>query len=147
MRKIISVVTIIILLVILMTGCNFFKSDEQLIEERIEAFLDAYNSGDLDGVLECLDSRTRTTIESAIGITEAFTGGVEVSDVFGISIGTMSEGDILTVDIQEIKINDERATVEVLASYKDAAAGFSEPAVFTMKKEDRDWYIKNFEDK
>lgn len=139
-------------------ACSPQKSDEELIEARIDEFLTAYNTGDLDAVLNCLDAKTRNAYKSAIGITEALGGAVpnvggilgeiSISDLFGISIGIMSKGDVLMVDIRQINIQDgTTATVDVTMGYKDKLDAFSSEAVFTMLKENGNWYIKNFEDK
>lgn len=163
MHRILAIIVTIIIPITLFTACLFQKSDEELIEARINRFLTAYNTGDLDAVIECLDAKTRNTYKSTMNLVENIGGALlgkvtetkiglnlsdlfDFSDLFGISVGTISEDDILTVDIQEIIIEDEtHATVNVTISYNTNIADLSEDAYFTMLKENGDWYIKNLE--
>ncbi len=136
----------------LLTSCFYFKSDEELIESRIDRFLDAYNSGDMDEVLECLDSKTKNTFKASAAFGNALIGKTgfdyTLSDLFSLSIGVVSEDDILTVsDISISMVSDDKATVDVTLSYKDKLSDIQEKAVFTMVKEDGDWFIKNLENK
>lgn len=155
MRRVVLLLLIFIIVISMFSACDFLvKSDDVLIRTRIDCFLEAYNTGDMDAVLECLDAKTRNTYKSAMGLAEAFggsftgLGGITIKDIFGISVGMSSNGNILTVEIQQINIKDEHnAVVEATMSYTDKIQNFSDEAIFTMLKEDGDWYIKNFEDK
>ena len=55
------------MLIVICSGC-LGKSDEELIRDRMNTFLTAYNSGDLQGVLQCMDAKTRNTYQSALNI-------------------------------------------------------------------------------
>lgn len=44
---ILTIATIITVMTV--AGCNINKTDEELINRRIEAFFEAYNAGDMEG--------------------------------------------------------------------------------------------------
>ena len=149
MKRFMALTCLFIFTLSSLTGCALFKSDKEKIEDRIESFISAYNSGDLGDALDCLDAKTKNAFKSSMALTEALSGmsGFSISDLFSIGIG-ISEGDTLTVDIVDIEIEDERAMVDVIVSYKDSAKELKEEkAFFTMVKEKQEWYIKNFENK
>ncbi len=136
------------------SGCFFEKkSDEDLIRDRINAFLKAYNSGDISAVLDCMDAKTRNEYSAIVNIGSALLGksglgGVSVSDLFALGVGGMSEGDILSVSNEEIELIDsQNARVNVEMSYKDKVSQMNSGAVFTMVKEGDDWFIKDFKEK
>lgn len=109
-------------------------------------FLAAYNSGDMDKVLECLDSKTRNTYTAAMNITGGLIGltgfEVSISDLFGLGVGIMSDGDVLKLEQMDITIqSDTKATVSTTMHYKDYETSYSETVKFTLVKEDGDWYI------
>ncbi len=153
--KIVVTALIIITVAFVLITCFFdFRTDEEKIEDQINNFVTAYNDGDLEKVLDSLDSRTRNALKSTMNITETLLGSkmkVKLSDLFSVSVGLVSgEDDILKVTIDDIDIQDDKATVNVSMTYRDKANDFSDftgEAVFTMVKEDRDWYIRNFKDR
>lgn len=151
-RKFLAVIMALFLCFSLLSACASPKSDKELIESRINSFLKAYNSGDMDAVLECLDAKTKNTYKAAMNIGNVLIGktgfGIKLSDLFGISVGTMSEDDILTISDTTINmVDDTKATVDVTLGYKDKISDTQEKAFFTMIKEDNDWFIKNLESK
>lgn len=151
-RKFLAVITVLLLCVSLLSACTLFKSDEELIESRINSFVKAYNSGDMDEVLKCLDTKTRNACQAAINIGNVFIGktgyGFQLSDLFGLGASALSEEDLLTLsDITINLVDDTEATVDVTMKYDDTKASTQGSAVFTMIKEDDDWFIKNFESK
>lgn len=152
-KKIPAVFILLLLCLSLLSACASSKSDEELIESKIHQFLKAYNSGDIDAVLECLDSKTKNTYKAAMNIGNVFIGkktgyNISLSDLFSLGVGTMSEDDILTISDTTITIvNDTKATVDVTLEYKDKMSDMQEKAFFTMIKEENDWWIKNLENK
>ena len=149
MKKLLALLLAVLLLIFSFSAC-VQKSDEEMIRDRIEAFLKAYNTGDSEGVLECLDAKTRNTFAALSQLSISFGGGMfsgslSLKDMFGIRI---DEEELLSVDIVKINISSETAaTVDVQMSYKNSYQNHSEEAFFTMVKEDGNWFIKNFEDK
>ncbi len=149
LRKIFGLVAIF-LVVFQLSACIFQKSDEEQIVSRIDEFTNAYNDGDLDGVLACLDAKTRKTCESMKNLSESIGGAVlgfsfDLSDLFGISIGFASDDDVLSFDIQEISMEDDKesATVSAQLKYNDRLSENDEFATFYMVKENGEWYIKD----
>lgn len=147
-KKLITILIICLMCFYTMVGCTTTKSDEELIESKINQFFKAYNSGDMDSFLECLDCKTRNTYKSAMNIGNALIGKsgfkIGISDLIGIAVGTMSEEDILTISQINIAIKSEtEATVDVTLAYKTEISDIK----VTMIKEDNDWFIKNLESK
>ena len=142
-------ILVILAFIITLSGCVVGKSDEELINDRIDTFLSAYNSGDYDEVLECFTVKMRNTLKSATGIGDALIGGItgfdiNMSDLFGLGAGILSDGDILTVSDMQITFqNETTANVEIVLKYNINGTDFSETTNFTMSKEKNDWLIKN----
>lgn len=149
--NIISVFLIIILTFTFLSGCvGKQTSDSELIQARIDSFLDAYNSGNMDTVLECMDSKTKNTYKSAMNLTNALIGKtgfkIDLSDIFSLSVGLISDDDLLTFDDIDIKIiSDDSAEVYGTLSYQDKSKinNSSEKVCFIMKKESSDWFIQD----
>ncbi len=137
-------------------SCDLFAekpSDEKLIQKRIDRFLHFFNAGDLEGVLSCMDSKTRKTYQSAINIGEGIAGmlgagNISLSDLFGVSVGLSENDELLSVEIYSIEVEDDAAEVIVMMSYNQTVLGSTvsheENTLFEMKKEDDDWYIRDF---
>lgn len=149
MRLILSVILALSLIVCLCGGCDYFKSDEQLIRERIDDFKFAINAGDMEGAFECLDAKSRSTYEAMLNIGEGLIGGlvgfdISTSDLFALAMGT-SSGDILSMEIQSIEITSETtATVTMSMTMSDDRMDLDESvesAPLEMVKEKGDWYI------
>ncbi len=148
MRKFLSIGALLIMFCLVFSSCNIFKSDEELIEDRISTFLSAYNAGDMEGVLECLDEKTRNMYQGMMNIAQGLGGkGFGVSDLFAVGVGVTSDGDLLSVDILDIQFeSEEKATVLTVLTYRDKYQEASDRTVFTMIKEDGDWFIADMED-
>ena len=137
----------------LLCSCNLLSkplSDEEMIENRIDRFLRSYNTGDLEGVLSCMDAKTRKAFQSAINIGQGIAGmlgagGISLSDLFGLSVGMSENDELLGVEIYSIKIENESADVIVKMTYAyNGGATHEENALFEMLKEDDDWFIRDF---
>ena len=123
---------------------NIFKSDEQLIRERIQDYEDACNNGDYEGMLDCMDGATRSLMESSMGVLDGIfsegTGlGFGMTDLFGFA-GMM--GDYCNIEITNISIDGDHAIVDIVMSMN--IYGMEEQsteAQLPMVKEDGDWYI------
>ena len=155
MKKVLAYFMTFCIILFSFAGCSLFKSDEELIKNRIEKFSYAYNTGDLNAIIECFDTKSRNKYKAAINIAENIGGavlgklsksglGLNIADLFGFSVGTVSNDDLLNIEIIQINILDEQnASIEVKMGYKDKMSDFSTNAVFTMLKENGDWYIKD----
>ncbi len=126
---------------------NLFKSDETLIRERIQALEDAYNDGDYEAILECMDSQTQAMMEATMGLMDGLMGeasgmDIGITDLFGFA-GAM--GDYCTITIQNIHIDGDYATVDVTMSLNMYGYQQSESTTLPMVKEDGDWFIGGLE--
>lgn len=150
LKWILPVVAFVVAAVVsfLIFGTNLFKSDETLIRERIQAYEDACNDGDMDAMLDCMDSETKALMEGTIGFMDGLFqegSGMDfgMSDMFGFA-GAM--GDFFKVEITNIEIEGNYATVSVIMSAD--MYGYSEETEETelpMVKEGGDWYIGGME--
>lgn len=151
MKKILKQLCVLLVSILIMlnfTACNMWKSDEELITDRFNMFVLAYNNGDMDAVIECLDTKSQNIINATINIGEGvFSGltGFDLSseDLFALGMGFMSE-DPLSVQISSIEITSETsAIVNLTMSLKEENMGVeeTESGVLKMVKEKGDWYI------
>lgn len=148
MRRSITAIFLTLALSLSIVGCSFQKSDLEMIEDRIDAFLSAYNSGDLSAVFECLDVKTRNTYKALFGIGNSLVGmtgfGIDIYDLWAFSVGTMSDGDMLTINIDDINFVDENhAIVSAAIRYKSTASGYTENVQIIMTKENGDWFLND----
>ena len=150
LKWILPVVAFVVAAVVsfLIFGTNLFKSDETLIRERIQAYEDACNDGDMDAMLDCMDSETKALMEGTMDLMDGLFqegSGMDfgMSDMFGFA-GAM--GDFFKVEITNIAIEGNYATVSVIMSAD--MYGYSEETEETelpMVKEGGDWYIGGME--
>lgn len=117
-----------------------------------------YNSGDYEAFMKNFDSRTGSTIESAVGFGEAIFGGAtgygfSYSDMFGLGMA-LNEGDMMNLgEIQSIDIQGDSATVVVTMEMNASMGGYQsssgeEVVSFEMVKEDcgflnQDWFVSD----
>ena len=138
------------LVVLLIVGCFCFfsqKTDEQKIEERIDKFTSAYNTGDWEKVVDCLNAKSRNAMKGYTnllgGVFGKLTGiGLDMTAIFGLGVGVY-DGDVMNIELSRIVIVDEDNAIAVghMHLYKQDA-----PVYFIMTKEDRDWYIEDMTD-
>ena len=145
MKKLIALLLVIGIVAGFAYYGGYLKTDEQKIEDRMNDFLKAYNSGDFNGALESFDSKTRNTYKSVMNIGNALIGltgfGVDVSDLFTLGV-SLSEGDLLQFDELQITfLSDTKATVSTIMYYQGYQESYSKKVQFTLIKEDNDWYI------
>ena len=115
-KRIVSIILAVILLCASLTSCSMFqKSDEALIAERVAAFLTAYNNGDMEGVLACMDTKTRNRTKASMNLAGGIFGGLtgfnfNVSDLFALEMGIWEDG-VLFLNITDINISDKENAV------------------------------------
>lgn len=132
-----------------LAACTPTTTDEELIEERIEAFLTAYNSGDMEATLECLDAKSRNSFQALLnllgGLAGSLTGfNIDLSDLFSLGINTAS-GDFMGLEITDIHIQDSKnATVTTTMTLTGAGI---HTIYFIMVYENDGWYIHDMTDK
>jgi len=118
-KRFISLILALIVISTCLISCeNPFEpepTDEEMIEERINTFLTAYNSGDLNTVFECLDSKSRNTYKALFNVLGGILGSLsglslDLSDLFTLGVNT-SSGDFMDLEITDITITEnEKAT-------------------------------------
>ena len=122
-------------------------TNEELIEERIKTFLTAYNTGDMDAVLKCLDAKTRNAFQAMLnllgGIAGSYAGfDIDLSDLFSLGVNTTS-GDFMGLEITSIDIINETTAV---ATTNMELSGTSMTIYFDMVYENDGWYISDMTD-
>jgi len=141
-------ITVVLLIIGLLAAAyysGFFKSDEDKIEDRMNAFLDAYNAGDINSVLESLDAKTRNTYGAYMNVGNALIGlsgfGLELSDMFALGV-SLSDGETLSFENMEITmLSDKKASVSAIMCYQGYQDTSSQNVEFILIKENKDWYI------
>ncbi len=157
MKKIISVLLIVFLIVGLFSGCG---SDEDKALKTINSFIEAMEKSDTKKQIECLDPDLQTLIESgtnsignvlgidnAYGMSAAFSSliGGAVSDSIGMKIKFKQK------EITSSKIGDDKATFYIVytitVNYDDLDEPVSTDAAleFKLNKKDGKWYILTYE--
>lgn len=129
--------------IILYETMGLGKSDRELIEERIEEFTEAYNTGDYEAVLESLDKKTRNTYKAAMNLGESlfsgYTGyGISGGDLFAMGVGTSGFEDLLKFQMDNLSITGEEALAEGTLNYGEDQMKIN----IIFVKEGRNWYIK-----
>lgn len=149
MKRIIALVLIIVVALGCFASCGE-KDDlaQKLIIMRINSFTSAYNSGDMDKVLECLDAKTRNTCQATFnllgGLAGSFAGfDIDLSDLFSLGIST-AEGDYMDLTINNVDVEDSsNATVTATMHLN----GVKQKINFIMVYEDNGWYIHDMIEK
>lgn len=148
----------IICIALSLYSCSFSKTDEAMIEDRINAVADAYNAGDVDALINCFDSKTRTTVNSALGIGNKIIGklvgvNITVQEVLGLGAGLagMEYGDSIEIySVDNIEISGNSASAEVSMSFTDIYSESkntdSGEISVGLVKENGDWFVKNLSD-
>ena len=123
------------------------KSDEVKIQERVDAVVFAFNSGDMEGVLDCYDAKTRNANKAALGIGDSLLGmsgfDIGLSSLFALTVGLQSDGEMVRVEDVQITIHTDgnRATVNALLHYESMSGGYDSDLQLSMIKENGDWYL------
>ncbi len=141
MKKVIVILVCIIIVAVLLLNSSLFKSDTKKIEERIEQFSAQYNDGDLEGVLECFDTKTRNMLSGTIGLGSSFLG-FNMNDLFGLSVGLLSDEDLLYITIDSIEVDGSKGVVYARIGFRGYMSQESD-VVIHMAKEGFKWYISD----
>ena len=145
-KKLLAILLAVSLLVSL-CGCgNLFLSDEDRIRNRMEAFEKAYNAGDMEKCLECLDSKTRNQYSALVNIGNALIGKtgfkIAIADMFALGVAVMDEGDVLAFENLDITIKSgDTAVVKATMAYTEHSDTTKSTVTFKLVKEDGDGYI------
>jgi len=148
-KKASAVIWIILVLVTVLCGACVMPIREPLPEDTLEAFEDAMNVLDVNGMLECIDQSSTKAISAGtnivLGIVGAITDidlGIEADDIIAIlpllqEFVAVDMEDYPEVDFQvtETLISGDKATVY----FYEASSG--ENGVVNMKKEGGEWKL------
>ncbi len=134
---------ILLAVCVVIISCLFIfnRSDEDKILDRLNDFATAYSEGDADGLIDCLDKRSKNQVEGMLGIGGSLLG-IDIEDIFGFSVGATDDG--MTIEVLNITfINENTAEVEVNLIYDQSFPYSSnkDHETFDMIKENNDWYI------
>lgn len=129
--------------------CFFSKTDVEKICDTLERFETAYEQGDLEKCLSCLDSKSRNGMKGAASLGGGIAGmlGLDlgsnaIGSMFGVAIASQSPK--LKFDVEEINFtDDEHAVVTAILNSSGlyATKDTSEKVTIEMVKEDSDWYM------
>lgn len=135
-----------IFLFFMMAGCESVKSNEELIQDKLEKFCVSYNAGDLEQVLTCFDSETRRLYEAAVKIGNGIASnewGMELSDLFSLGSAMSEDATIENLNIALINIEKREAFVEGQMYLGD---GVKCQVEITMIQENGDWFLQEVND-
>lgn len=119
----------------------FYMSDKEKILERIDAFEIAYNSGDVDAALDCLDGKSKNALRGFSGLGSQVLG-FDLNSLFGIAVATQDIN--ISIKVKSITFIDSNlATVNAELQYSGDYLNSESITVETlkMKKEKNEWYI------
>jgi len=154
MKRFLSLILVVVMALACVTSCEKYDdivppTNEELIAERIETFLTAYNTGDMEAVLECLDAKTRNAFQAMLNLLGGLAGAaagfdVDLSDLFSLGVST-TQGDFMELKITDITVIDEAtATATTILNLKGAG---TQTIYFEMVYENNGWYIRDMSDR
>lgn len=123
------------------------KTDEELIRERIDTFLTAYNDGDMEEVLNCLDAKSKNTFNALLNVMGGLAGGLtgfsfDLRDLFSLGVAVM-DGYSLHFDISGVETNGGKAVAT--ATMNTSPTEFSTVYISLIYENDA-WYIQDISD-
>ncbi len=150
MRKFLALFLVIIMALGCFSSCKKYDkpTNEELIENRITTFVTAYNNGDMDTVLSCLDAKTRNAFQAMLNLLGGLAGSVagfdiDLSDLFSLGVSTTS-GDFMKLEITDITVIDN-TNATATTSMNLPGAGV-QTIYFVMVYENDGWYIGDMTD-
>ena len=129
------------------------KTDEEMIADRIREFQNAYNSGDMDALIETLEPTTKNAMKATVSILQSLLGGklgvdISLSDLFSLGVYYMDDNGVIRFDIERIVIEESgtKAAAEVIMNYGQASSAQNVTAYFEFVKTNSGWFIKDVSD-
>ncbi len=157
MKKFLSILLALIMMLTCFASCK--KNDdenktteptsEELITERIETFLTAYNGGDMNSVLECLDSKSRNAMSAMLNLLGGLAGSqigfdIDLRDLFSLGVAIESD-DFMKLQITDITVTGTKNAVATTTM--DLTGAGVQTIYFHMVYENGGWYISDMTDK
>lgn len=125
-------------------------TDEEKIAKQVNTFAHAYNSGDWDTLMGCLNVESRNTLRISLEMFESIFGtllGFELDLKDYFSLGAyVTEEDFMSFKIDKIDVADDKKTA-VVTAHTDIAGGDEQILIFEMVYEYDGWYIGDVLDK
>ncbi len=155
MKRILALFLVIIMVLTCFASCKKYDeepqvppTDEELIAERIDTFLTAYNSGDMEGVLGCLDAKTRNAFQAMMNLLGGIAGAgagfnIDLSDLFSLGV-SMTSDDFMKLEITEINVIDSSSTIAT--TVMNLMGSGTQTIYFEMVYENDGWYIHDMTD-
>lgn len=145
MKKILTVVLAAAIAIFLFLGIGG-KTDEEMIADRINAFARAYNSGDMEEAIGCMDAKSRNAYMAALQVGDAIIGltgfDIGMTDLFSLGIAIAEEGEAIQFTNLDIEMNsDSDASVRALMYLEGYGTEYGKKIAFHMVKENGDWYL------
>lgn len=157
MKKFLSILLALVMMLTCFVSCKNNgeenkttpPTNEELITERIETFLTAYNDGDMEVVLECLDAKTRNAFQAMLNILGGLAGNaagfnIDLSDLFSLGVSTTS-GDFMQLEVTDITVIDSANATATTKMFLTGAG--TQIIYFEMVYEHNGWYIHDMTDR
>ena len=144
--RLLSAFLAVVLLMTLVSCGKIAKSNEELIEERINTFVTAYNSGDMETVLSCFNKKTRNACQAMLNLVEGLVGkgtglDIDLTDLFALGV-SMAPGDFMGLKIDEILVVEDEMRATAVTTMDMVDEG-EQTIRFIMVYETDGWYIEN----
>lgn len=151
MKKTINAIVAVLLSVAIMLSLVGCIGSNREIEQLMSDFEGACNRLDFNAVLDCIDPNISDKLDLAAGIVGMF-ADMDKEEMFEKLAGFISKEDIggadffssIKIDVKEIEVNEEEATVDVFLSYDFRDEVVEKEAVFSCIYYAEKWYISNF---
>ncbi len=129
------------------SGSVSSKTDAEQIEEVVQEFLQSYNDGDFEGVLDCMTAKTANAMRALFNLLGGIAGGklgvdIQLSDLFSLGVAT-ADGDFMNLNITNIEVNGIQAVVTTNMRLTGAD---TQAIYFELKKENGKWLIEDMTD-
>lgn len=120
----------------------------ELITERINAFVTAYNDGDMTATLNCFDATTRNALQAMLNLMDALVGKVAglkiaMSDMFSLGVA-LADGDFMTLKVMDVTMTSNTTGIAQVAM--SMTGSDSQIVYFMMIYEHDGWYIQDMTD-
>ena len=145
--RLLSAFLSVVLLMMTLVSCGkIAKSNEKLIEERIDTFTTAYNSGDMETVLSCFNRKTRNTCQAMLNLAGGLVGegtglNIDLADLFALGV-SMAPGDFMGLKIDEILVVEDEMRATAVTTMDLVGEG-EQTVYFVMVYETDGWYIED----
>lgn len=149
-RNIVLTVLIFVML-FSVVGCANLKNSSD-IKKLMNNFESSCNELDINGILDCINPSIADKIKLAVGIVGTFTDTPTDELIDVISGALTSDSSIIgteffesiKIEVEDIEIVEDNATVTTVLSYTIADETYEKSAVFECIYYTGEWYISNF---